>query len=99
MGHARGEHIRHSYDTNADRKSNAPKRSKPVRGRRHGSEEEWVEYESARAAARALELDPGNVSACCREDRKRAGEYEFKLAPLAEDQHDRHGEEWRDIQL
>ena len=56
----------HSYDTNAERKSSAPKKSKPVLGRRHGSEEEWVEYDSASAAARELELKPGSVSACCR---------------------------------
>ena len=31
--------------------------------------------------------------------RKRAGEYEFKWAPPAEDQHDRPGEEWREVQL
>ena len=31
--------------------------------------------------------------------RKRAGEYEFKWAPPAEDQHDRPGEEWREGQL
>ena len=30
---------------------------------------------------------------------KRAGEYEFKWAPLAEDQHDRPGEVWREVQL
>ena len=95
----RSENIRHSYDTNAERKSNAPKRSKPVLGRQHGSEEEWVEYESANAAARALGVDSGSVSNCCNGRGKRAGDYEFKLAPLAEDQHDRPGEEWRDVKL
>ena len=34
------EIIQHPLDTNAERKSNAPKQSKPVLGRRHGSEEE-----------------------------------------------------------
>ena len=89
----------HSHDTNAERKSNAPKRSKPVLGRRRGSEEEWVEYESSGAAARALGVRSSSVSACCRGKVKRAGDYEFKLAPLAEDQHDRPGEEWREAQL
>ena len=70
------ENTQHSHATNAKRKSSAPKQSKPVRGRRHGSEGEWVEYESANAAARALELRPGNVSACCRGKAKRAGEDE-----------------------
>ena len=86
-------------DTNAERKSNAPKQSKPVLGRWYGSEGEWVEYESANAAARALGLKSGGVSACCRGSQKRTGEYEFKWAPLAEDQHDRPGEEWREVQL
>ena len=58
-----------------------------------------MEYESTRAAARALGLSPGGVSACCRGKQKRTGEYEFKWAPLAEDQHDRPGEEWREVQL
>ena len=94
------ENNQHSHDTNADRKSNAPKRSKPVLGRRRdGSEEEWVEYESIIAAARELGVAPGNVSACCRGERKRAGEYEFKWAPPAKDQLDRPGEVWREIQI
>ena len=44
-------------------------------------------------------VKPGGVSACCSGKTKRAGEYEFKWAPLAEDQHDRPGEEWRAVQL
>jgi hypothetical protein len=67
-----------------------------VLGRRHGSEEEWVEYESANAATRALGLSSGSVSNCCRGEQKRAGDNEFKRA--AEDQHDRPGEEWREVQ-
>ena len=95
----RSENVRHSFDTNAERKSSAPKRSKPVLGRRHGSEREWVEYESASAAARELGVNQEGISNCCLGKAKRAGEYEFKLAPLAEDQHDRPGEEWRDVKL
>jgi hypothetical protein len=93
------ENIRHSYDTNAERKSSAPKQSKPVLGRRHGSEEEWVEYESGRAAARALGVNSGSVSSCCNGKSKRAGGYELKWAPLAEDQHDLPGEVWQDIKV
>eukprot|EP00964_Phaeocystis_antarctica_P041866 scaffold23972_cov60-Phaeocystis_antarctica.AAC.3 len=93
------ENMRHSFDTNPDRKSNAPKQSKPVLGRRYGSEDEWVEYESVGAAARELGVDRSSIFKCCRGKRKRAGEYEFKLAPLAEDQHDRPREEWREVQL
>ena len=95
----RSENRRHASDTNAKRKSGAPKKSKPVLGRRHGSEGEWVEYKSTAAAARALGLKPGGVSNCCHGKAKRAGDYEFKWAPLAEDQHDRPGEEWREVQL
>ena len=93
------ENTRHAFATNAERKSNAPKQSKPVRGRRHGSEGEWVEYESTHAAARALGVRSSSVSACCRGKQKRAGEYEFKWAPPAEDQRDRPGEEWREVLL
>ena len=80
----RSENNQHSH--NPERKSSALKNSKPVLGRRHGSEEEWVEYESGNAAARALELTLGSVSRCCRGKAKRTGEYEFKWAPPAEDQ-------------
>ena len=58
-----------------------------------------MEYPSGNAAARALGVDSGSVRACCRGRLKRTGEYEFKWAPLAEDQQDRPGEEWRDVQL
>jgi len=96
------ENIRHSHDTNAERKSSAPKQSKPVLGRWYGSEGEWVEYESIIAAARELGLNSGGVSACCSGKTKRAGkfpEYEFEMAPLAEDQQDKPGEVWRDVLL
>ena len=61
-----------------------------------------MEYESTRAAARELGLDSSSVSACCLGRTKRAGmfpEYEFELAPLAEDQQDKPGEAWRDVLL
>ena len=93
------ENTQHSHATNAKQKSGASKQSKPVRGRRHDSEEKWVEYVSVNAAARALGLKPGSVSNCCRGKAKRAGEYEFEWAPPAEDQHDRPGEVWREVQL
>ena len=51
------------------------------------------------AAARALGVDSASVSRCCRGKAKRAGEYEFKWAPPAEDQLDRPGEEWLEVQL
>ena len=58
-----GENVRHSRATNPDRKSNAPKTSKPVRGRTAGSDEPWTSYPSATAAARALQVDPANIRA------------------------------------
>ena len=71
------ENIRHSYATNKNRRSNAAKRSKPVEARRLGADE-WVAYASSNAAARALEVHPADISACCRGVRKQAGGYEFR---------------------
>ena len=85
--------------TNVERKSNAPKRSKAVLGRRKDSEDEWVEYESINAAARALGLSSGAVSACCHEKLKQTGGYVFKFAPQGDDQKDLPGEVWRDVVL
>jgi hypothetical protein len=58
-----------------------------------------VEYESGRAAALALGVNSGSVSSCCNGKSKRAGGYELKWAPLAEDQHDLPGEVWQDIKV
>ena len=93
------ENTQHSHDTNAERKSSAPKRSKAVLGRRKDSEDEWVVHESISAAARALGLDCGSVSKCCHEKRKQTGGYEWKFAPQGDDQKDRPGEVWRDVVL
>ena len=72
------ENTRHSRATNPDRKSNASKRSKPVKARKAGSNDEWVSYPSASAAARELELNVGSVSVVLNKKRKRAGDYEFE---------------------
>ena len=94
------ENIQHSHDdTNAERKSSAPKRSKAVLGRRKDSEDEWVVHESISAAARALGLAVGSISACCLEKQKQTAGYEWKFAPQVEDQKDRPGEVWRDVVL
>jgi len=46
------ENIRHSRDTITDHESHAGAQSKPVRGRKTGSEGVWTEFASANAAAR-----------------------------------------------
>jgi hypothetical protein len=52
-----GENTRHSFANNPNRKPNAGAQSKPVRGRKAGTEDEWTHFESCSAAAR--ELGPG----------------------------------------
>jgi hypothetical protein len=74
---SRSEQIKHSYATNKNRTSSAPKQSKPVEGRVLGAEE-WVPYASTMEAARSLGLDSGSISACCSGKRKQAGGYEFR---------------------
>ena len=91
---SRSENIRHSYSTNAHRRSCGPKQSKPILGRKLG-ETEWIPYPSANGAARALGLDNGHISMCCRGQLRAEGGYQFKFdspteIPLLE------GEEWRD---
>jgi hypothetical protein len=57
--------------------------------------EEWTQYASTAEAERALGLDSGNISACCRGKAKRVGEYEFKWADVNEEAV-LPGEEWAD---
>ena len=90
------EQIKHSYATNAGRKSSAPKRSKPVRGRRVG-DSAWTAYASSSEAARVLGLDQGAVSACCARKRKQTGGFEFELASPTEPAR-LDGEEWRRVE-
>ena len=93
----RSQNIQHSYDTNIERRSNALKRSKPVRGRKRGTEE-WTTYESIRDAARRLDLKNGNISAVLKKKQTHTGNYEFESAePNEPDCLD--GEEWRDIEV
>ena len=70
------ENIRHSYGE-GDRQSNAPKQSKPLRGRKQGTDE-WTTYTSAQDASRSLKLDQRHISACLRGKRKQTGGYEFE---------------------
>ncbi len=73
--------IKRSYLTNKNRRSNAPKRSKPVYARKHHTNDEWVEYPSLSEAARKLNLNPGSISAVTRGKQKQTGGWEFKLKP------------------
>jgi hypothetical protein len=63
------------------RRSNAPKQSKPVYGRKYGSDDEWTEFPSMAEAARQLNLNSGSISAVTRGRLKRTGNFEFKLKP------------------
>ena len=95
---SRSEQIVHSYSTNTSRLSNAGRQSKPVKGRRMGTEEEWTTYKSAHDAARMLLVHHGSVSNCCNKTRRTAGGYEFAYAdPTEPDTLD--GEEWRDVRV
>jgi len=87
------EQIQHSYATNEDRGSSAPRRSKPVEGRVLGAEA-WVPYASGEEAARSLGLDPGNIRACCRGGRKQTGGYEFRYG-VANEVAVLEGETWK----
>ena len=87
--------MKHSYATNENRASSAPKRSKPVEGRVLGAEE-WVPYASTAEAARSLGLDPGNISACCGGRIKKTGGYEFRWGE-ANEAAVLEGEVWMDI--
>ena len=93
---SRSEQIQHSYATNENRGSNAPKQSKPVEARRVLRAEEWVPYASSNEAARRLELDPGNVSACCRGRIEQTCGYEFRWG-VPNEAAVLEGEEWVDI--
>ncbi len=90
----RSENIRHSYATNASRKSSAFKRSKPVLGRKVDSSDEWVKYASANEAARVLKLHPGHIRAVVAGKMKKTGGYEFVKAEANEPEC-LDGEEWK----
>ena len=92
----RSEQIQHSYATNKNRASNAPKQSKPVEGRKLGAEC-WVPYASSHEAARSLGLNQGSISACCsgRYKQTRDG-YEFRYGE-ANEVAVLEGEVWMDV--
>ena len=90
---SRSEQIKHSYATNENRGSSAPKRSKPVEGRVLGAEA-WVPYASSMEAARELGLNQGAISGCCRGVCKQTGGYEFRYGE-ANEVAVLPGEEWK----
>ena len=93
------DNMNHSFETNSDRKSSAPKRSKPVLGRKCGDgEENWTMYDSANDAARRLKLNQGHISACCNGRISQTGGYEFKFDAPNEVEC-LEGEVWRDVDL
>ena len=87
------EQVKHSYATNEERASSAPKRSKPVEGRELGTEA-WVPYASGAEAARKLGLHQAAISACCNGRIKKTGNYEFRYGE-ANEVAVLEGEEWK----
>ena len=68
------ENLQHSHRTNKNRKSSAPKQSKPVECCINGK---WHTYPSASEAARQLNLPQGRISEACHKKRFLPG-YQFR---------------------
>ena len=94
VSHARN--IQLSYENNKDRKSNAPKKSKPIKGRKVGTFE-WTSYASVNDAARSLSLGTGNVSAVARGKCKQTGGFEF-IFDVPNEVELLPGEVWKDVE-
>jgi len=56
---------------------------------------EWTRYDSANAAARELQLKPGNISKCCNGRKRQTGGYEFRYVQTTTASLD--DEVWRDV--
>ena len=69
--------IKHSYETNMDRKSCAPSMSKPLLGKKIG-DEEWTSFPSSHEASRKTKCDGGAIRACTNKRIKTTGGWEFK---------------------
>ena len=69
----RSENIQHSYDTNANRKSNAAAKSRPIR-----CIETQIEYPSATIAAKELRLHRGNICSVLNGRYKTTGNLTFE---------------------
>jgi len=79
--------------TDRTRKPNGPQQSRKTLGRKFQSTDEWTEYPSVIAAAKALHLDQGAVSGVARGRCRQTGGYEFKYA----EQPDLPGEVWKSL--
>jgi len=89
------EQVQHSYASNSQRNSSAGRTSKPLRGRKVGTEA-WTSYPSACEAGRALGLHASSVSQCCSGRLRTTGGYEFAYAKPTEPDL-LPGEIWRDV--
>ena len=88
------ENIKESHRrTDRTRKPNGPQKSRKTLGRKFQSTDEWTEYPSTHAAAEALHLLHGNVSAVARGRQHQTGGYEFKYA----EQPELPGEVWKSL--
>jgi hypothetical protein len=92
------ESIQRSHDNNPNRKSNAGAMSKPVRGRKQGTADEWTQFESGAAAARELGpgFNPGNILSAAngRYTHTRGWTFEF-----TQQYEEIEGEQWRTVVL
>jgi hypothetical protein len=95
---SRTEITRHSLANNPNRKSNAGARSKPVRGRKAGTEDEWTHFESCTAAERELGpgFDHGNIGAVANGGVSHAGGWTFEFTQQYEEI---AGEVWKDVRF
>ena len=89
------ENVKHSHDTNAQRRQCGPRQSKPVEARRLGTDK-WVRFASTAEAAQALGLSSDCVSSCARGRQQRCGDYELRFADPTEPSM-LDGEEWRAV--
>ena len=67
--------------------------TQPIKGQKLG-DDEWILYDSAHAAGRALALHKGNISLVCWGKQRKTGGYEFRFQ---EEEQSIDGEEWRDV--
>ena len=100
------EQVRHSYDTNPDRKSNAGQISKPIKATRvdeAGAEQEApLCFASQSKAAGVLRVNHRSISACCRGKQQTAGAkdkqlWRFDIDTEAAQPALLEGERWEDV--